>query len=79
VQVRISKWGNNLGLRVPKDVAAKVGLSEGSLVELSVERDRIVISAQSPVYKLEELLIGVTPEAMQEAFDWGPDVGREKV
>jgi antitoxin MazE len=79
MQVRISKWGNSLGVRVPKDVAAKVGLSEGSRVDVSVEQDRIVISAKRPVYNLDELLVGVTPKAMREAFDWGPDVGREKM
>ena len=78
MQVRISKWGNSLGVRVPKDVAAKLGLSEGARVDVSVERDRIVISPKRPVYKLDELLVGVTPMAMREAFDWGPDLGREK-
>jgi len=28
-------------------------------------------------YKLEDLLKGMTPEAMRDAFDWGPDRGRE--
>ncbi len=79
MQVQISKWGNSLGVRVPKDVAAKLGLSEGSRVDVSVEGDRIVISSKRPVYKLEELLSGITPKAMRKAFDWGPDKGREKV
>jgi len=78
MQVQISKWGNSLGVRVPKDVAAKLGLTEGSRVDVSLEGDRIVISAKRPVYRLEELLVGLTPKAMHEAFDWGPDVGREK-
>ena len=30
-------------------------------------------------YKLAELLDGMTPEAMHDAFDWGPDRGREVV
>ncbi len=79
MQVQISKWGNSLGVRVPKDVAAKLGLTEGSRVDVSIEGNRLVISTQRPVYALEELLIGMTPEAMHEAFDWGPDVGREIV
>lgn len=32
-----------------------------------------------PRYSLEELLVGTTPEALREAFEWGPDVGREVV
>jgi antitoxin MazE len=79
MQVQISRWGNSLGVRVPKDVAAKLGLSEGSRVDVSVEGDRIVISARRPVYTLDELLVGMTPKAMREAFDWGPDAGRENV
>ena len=30
-------------------------------------------------YDLIELLDGMTPEAMHDAFDWGPDRGREVV
>ena len=79
MQVQISKWGNSLGVRVPKDVAAKLGLTEGSRVDVSIEGDRLVISTKRPVYTLDELLVGMTPESMREAFDWGPDMGREKV
>ena len=44
------------------------------------EGDRIIISIISPArprYALSELLHGMTPEAMREAFDWDPDRGRE--
>jgi antitoxin MazE len=60
-------------------VAAKLGLTEGSRVDVSIEGDRLVISTKRPVYTLDELLVGMTPESMREAFDWGPDMGREKV
>jgi hypothetical protein len=30
-------------------------------------------------YTLQELLVGMSPKAMREAFGWGPDVGREVV
>jgi antitoxin MazE len=79
MQVQIARWGNSLGLRVPKEVAARVGLKEGARVELTAEGDKIVISVARPVYTLGELLLDMTPEAMHEAFDWGPDVGREDV
>jgi hypothetical protein len=32
-----------------------------------------------PRYTIEELLVGMTPEALSEAFEWGADVGREVV
>jgi antitoxin MazE len=79
VQVQVTRWGNSLGVRLPKDLARGLGIGEGSRVEMRAERDRIVISVARPVYTLDELLVGMTPEAMHEAFDWGEDRGREIV
>ena len=77
--MQVARWGNSLGLRIPKDIAAQVGLREGSRVEIAVEGERIVITPARRRYALAELLEGMTPEAMREAFDWGPDRGREIV
>jgi len=73
------RWGNSLGVRIPKDSTAALGLADGVRVELQAEADRIVITLARPRYRLEDLLAGMTPEAMHDAFDWGPDVGREVV
>lgn len=80
MHARITRWGNSLGLRLPKDIAARVGVHEGSRVEIVVTDDHeIVLRPTHPTYTLDELLAGMTPEAMHEAFDWGPDLGREQV
>jgi antitoxin MazE len=54
-------------------------LREAARVEVAAEDDRIIISPARPRYVLADLLKGMTPEAMREAFDWGPDKGRESV
>jgi antitoxin MazE len=79
MQVQVARWGNSLGLRIPKDIALRAGLREGTRVEVEAEGDRIIISPARPRYVLADLLKGMTPEAMREAFDWGPDKGRESV
>jgi len=79
MQVQISKWGNSLALRLPKEIASRLGLIDGTRVEVTTEADRIVISAGRPVYTLAELTEGLTPEALHEAFDWGDDRGREAI
>jgi antitoxin MazE len=79
MQVQVARWGNSLGVRIPKDVALRAGLREGSRVDLEAEGDRIIISPARPRYVLTDLLQGMTPGAMREAFDWGPDRGRENV
>jgi len=79
MQVQVARWGNSLGLRIPKDIALRAGLREGARVEVEAEGDRIIVSPPRPRYVLADLLKGMTPQAMREAFDWGPDKGREIV
>lgn len=84
MQGQISRWGNSLGVRIPKEVANRVGLADGARVEIEVRQGEVVIS---PVkrrlrYSLEELVAGVTPaeaHARSAEIDWGPDVGGEIV
>ncbi|HXQ66483.1 MAG TPA: AbrB/MazE/SpoVT family DNA-binding domain-containing protein [Alphaproteobacteria bacterium] len=79
MQAQITRWGNSLGLRIPKELALRIGLKEGARVDLTAKGGQIVISAVRPLYTLDELLVGMTPEAVHEAFDWGPAVGHEVV
>jgi antitoxin MazE len=73
----VGKWGANVAVRLPRDVAATAGFGSGTPVEIEARRGEVVIRAAPPRYTLDGLLDGVTPEAMREAFDWGDDVGRE--
>ena len=79
MQAQITRWGNSLGIRIPKELALRIGLREGARVDLTAKGGQIVISAVRPLYTLDELLVGMTPEAVHEAFDWGPAVGHEVV
>ncbi len=79
---QISRWGNSLGVRIPKEIANRVGLSEGAQIEIEERGGEVVISRVKPRlrYSLEELLVGVTPEeahASSAEVEWGADVGRE--
>jgi antitoxin MazE len=78
MQVQVARWGNSLGVRIPKEIAGRAGLAEGSRVEIAMANDQIVLSPARPRYRLEDLLRGMSRSAMRRAFDWGPDIGREK-
>ena len=79
MEVVLARWGNSLGVRIPKDIASRSGLREGARVDIEAQGSRIVITPAQKRYELVELLLDVTPQAMREAFDWGPDKGREIV
>jgi antitoxin MazE len=79
MRVRIRRWGNSLGLRIPQDIIRRTGLKEGAEADVALDEGRIVIAPPAPRYELKDLLAGMTPDAVRDAFDWGPDRGREMV
>lgn len=79
MQIQISRWGNSLGLRLPRALAQLIGVSEGQKVNIIADGGRLIVEPASPRYRLEDLVANMTPQAMHEAFDWGDDVGGEIV
>jgi antitoxin MazE len=79
MRTRVAKWGNSLGVRLPKDLASDLHLEEGSEIELTIRDGALVARPAGPRYTLADLLVGMTPDAVRAAFEWGPDVGRERV
>lgn len=61
MQVTICKWGNSLGLRIPRGLAEDAGIAEGSVVELRLDDGRLV-AEPVVVEKLAALLARVTPK-----------------
>jgi len=79
MHIQVSKWGNSLGLRLPRSLAQQIGVSEGQKVSVVAEGSRLIVEAAPPSWRLEDLLANMTPEAMGQAFSWGDDRGREAV
>jgi antitoxin MazE len=57
--------------------------SDGERLDIATHDGEIVIRRAVPLFTLEELFRGKSPEEWRadyaEAFDWRPDVGREVV
>jgi antitoxin MazE len=77
MDVQITKWGNSLGLRLPRSLASQAGVTEGQRVSIVADGDRLIIQAAARRYRIEDLVADMSPSAAHEAFDWGDDVGRE--
>ena len=75
---KVQKWGNSLGLRIPKSFAEEASVEEGSAVDLSVSNGQIVIRpVRREKYHLDELLAMVTEENVHSEVSTGEPQGRE--
>lgn len=82
MKVKVAKWGNSLGLRLPKAAAEAAGLEPGVEVDVTVEGRDLRIRRPLPIkrYRLEDLVAEMKrlgPENEPETLDWGPDRGSE--
>ena len=74
---QIARWGNSLGLRLPKSVTLEAQVDEGDTVNVSVRNGTIVIRPSRPTYSLEQLVAKITPRNRHHESDWGTPVGDE--
>ncbi len=78
METRIQKWGNSLGLRIPRSFAQEAGVGAGSAVDLSVQDGDLVIKpARRRTYQLKDLLRQVTTKNLHDEAETGRPVGRE--
>lgn len=78
METRIQKWGNSLGLRIPRSFAAEARVEEGSPVDLSVENGRLLVRPlRRRKYALSALLKKVTPRNLHAEVTTAKPVGRE--
>ncbi len=79
----IGRWGKNLAIRFPAEVAEAARLGEGERVEIAASGDEVVIHKLPAETAADALFAGRSPETWRalyrDAFDWGPDRGRERI
>jgi antitoxin MazE len=78
MQTKVQKWGNSLGVRIPRGLAEEVGLGVGTVVSLTAKDGELVLRRSLPArLRLPDLLAGITPENIHAAIDTGDSVGAE--
>ena len=77
VQSKVKKWGNSLGIRLPKAVASQLQLADDSEVEIRIKGNKIVITPAAPEYTLKGLVEKVSRKNIHEEIAAGPLAGQE--
>jgi antitoxin MazE len=74
----VRKWGNSLAVRIPRSFAEETCLSNGTVIDLQITTNAIVIRrsiAKKP--NLKALLASVRPSNRHSETPWGKPTGQE--
>jgi antitoxin MazE len=76
--VEFAMWGNSVALRIPKAFAQEIHAFAGRAADITVQNGNLVVTPlKAPVYTLDELLSGMTPENLHGEYRTTSAVGEE--
>ncbi len=84
MEVKVSKWGHSLGVRIPQYVASQLSIKENDLLDCQVKADEMIFLKKKTTKQLFEEFYGKSYEDITQEdigsegeIDWGNDVGGE--
>ena len=78
LKVKAQKWGNSLGMRIPKPIADELALTDGTVLELEIHgEDLIVHQSKKRKYELRDLLAQINSKNLHTEINSGEAVGEE--
>jgi len=77
--ITLSRWGNSLGLRLPKGVIDEQRLKAGDKVTVELVEGEIIVkkTVEPKKYNLSEILGCFRPATETGELDWGAPQGQE--
>ena len=72
--VKIKKWGNSYGVRLPKKILDLLHLKEESQLELEIHNGKLIIT---PKRTLESMLAQINEKNIHQEIDFGTPQGKE--
>ena len=81
MQTIIQKWGNSLAIRIPRSFAKQTNISNGTEVDLSIKKNKLVISPvqKNNEYDLDSFLAKIDNSNIHSEVDFGEPVGKELI
>jgi len=73
MEVKVTKWGNSLGIRLNKEFAEAIRLKENDIVNIEIIDNKLVIL---PKQSLEDMLSKINADNLHNEIDFGID-GKE--
>ena len=82
--LELKKWGNSLGIRLPKKVLDELSIDENDTLDLQVKKQTLIIKKENNPKTLEDRLVEFYKKPLNEIekikseeYDWGDVKGAE--
>ena len=78
MEVRLQKWGNSDGIRIPSHLLKSLGLKTNDMITIEQVEDKIVISkSKNKKISLKERFDNYKGANLSNDFSWDDPVGKE--
>ena len=78
MEVRLQKWGNSDGIRIPSSILKTLGIKTNDKIDLKYDDDKIVITkVKNKEISLEERFANYNGDNLAKDFEWDDPKGKE--
>ena len=78
MEVRLQKWGNSMGIRIPSSLLKSLDLNLNDKIDIKEEDNKIIISkSKKQNISLKERFDKYNGENLSKEFEWDEPVGKE--
>ena len=78
MEVRIQKWGNSSGIRIPSSMLKNLNIKTNDILNINQEDDKIIISVpKKKKISLEDRFKEYHSKNLAKEFSWDDNIGRE--
>ena len=78
MKIRIQKWGNSDGIRIPSGILKSLNIKTNDILNIEQDNDKIIISIpKKKKISLEDRFKKYHGKNLAKEFSWDENVGRE--
>ena len=78
MKIRIQKWGNSDGIRIPSSILKSLNIKTNDILNIEQDNDKIIISIpKKKKISLEDRFKKYHGKNLAKEFSWDENVGRE--
>ena len=77
MKIKIQKWGHSLAIRIPSSYAKDAGITDGTVADIKVLNETIIVKPMKKEYELDDLILGIKRSNLHTETDSGASTGNE--